>query len=203
MPYSTGRLPGGLRVTTPPAAEPFTLDFVKNYLKVDASYDDDLIEHLIRSARSRAEGLLNMGLLPQAIEEQFERFPPYHPNNPQRAVVLKKGPIIGINSISYTDADEAQQTMAASGYDYRASTSSLPILSPLGEGWPDTDSRANAVMVNYQVGFADADSIPPDILDAMLYMIADRYDNRTDNPRALPQASERLLRLHRLEAFRS
>jgi len=196
-------LPGGFKVATAPAAEPFELAFVKNYLKVDFTEDDALITHLIKGARSTAEQFLNMGLLQQTIEEQLDGFPAQRRLNPQQAIVLKRGPIIDIQSIAYYDADNTEQTLAANQYTVLEATNVLPALAPVTDsGWPDTYSRIDAVKITYRTGYASASAIPADILDAMLLMISDQYDNRTDGVRALPTGSQLKLLQHRLDAFR-
>lgn len=195
-------LPGGFRITAAPASEPLTLEFVKNYLKVDGTADDALITHLIKGARTSAEMILNMGLLEQTVEESFEGFPQYWHRNPLKAITLKRGPLIAISSISYYDTDNAQQTLAASKYTARRSDATLPVVTPApDEAWPETAGRPDAVTVTYQVGFADADSIPVDILDAILLMVADSYDNRTDSVKRLPTGSRLKLQAHQLNSF--
>lgn len=187
-------------MTAPPASEPFDLDFVKNYLKVDGSEDDALITRLIKGARSAAEVFLNMALLEQTIQEQIGGFPGYWRRNPLRAITLKRGPAISVDSISYYDTDGNQQSF--NGYSLRQSQASLPVIAPLPDAdWPETPQRIDAVTIEYRAGFADADSIHPDILDAILMMVADSYDNRTDSARRYPAASRLKLQAHRLDAF--
>jgi uncharacterized phiE125 gp8 family phage protein len=196
-------LPGGFKIVAQPAEEPLELAFVKNYLKVDYDADDALITHLIKGARSSAEQFLNMGLIEQSVQEQIASFPLYRRMNPHQAIILKRGPIVSVTSIVYYDEDNAQQTLSASRYTVQQATNILPAIAPVGdEGWPSTYDRIDAIQITYKVGYASASDIPVDILDAMLLMISDQYDNRTDGVRTLPTGSQLKLLPHRLDAFR-
>jgi len=196
-------LPGTLKLVTPPAVELFDLTFLKMYLRVDGSEEDSLIESIQKMRRSEAEELLNMGLLPQTYEEKIYSFPAYARLNPDRAIVLKKGPLISVSSITYFDKDNIEQTVSADQYSVLDSDRGLPVIAPLaGNSWPETTSRIDSVKITYQVGFATPSDIPDGIKSAILLMIADLYDNRTDSARGIPTASVKTLMQYRLQSFR-
>ena len=81
----------GWKVTTQPATEIFTLQEVKNYLKVDDSTEDTLISTLLQSARQAAESYLNQALITQTITEKYDRL-----SNP--TIYLSVSPVSAVSS---------------------------------------------------------------------------------------------------------
>ena len=97
------------KVTTAPAKEVWTLDEVKNYLKVDTSADDTLITTLLQSAREVAERYLNQALITQTITEKLDRL-----NNP--TIYLSVSPVIAVSLFQYNDGVNSVQTYNAANY---------------------------------------------------------------------------------------
>ena len=183
------------KVTTAPAKEVFTLNEVKNYLKVDTSADDTLITTLLQSAREVAERYLNQALITQTITEKFDRL-----SNP--TLYLSVSPVIAVTNFQYADSQNTTQTFAAT--EYVVDTFSKPARLSLayGKTWPTLYGNINDVTITYTAGYdTESSGVPFQIRQAILLMIADTYENRQDYVRKLPTASQYLLDQYRVQYF--
>lgn len=57
-----------LRVLTPPAVEPVSLDLLREHLRLDEDFDDSLLETYLAAARDSAEKYLGRALIPQTLQ---------------------------------------------------------------------------------------------------------------------------------------
>ncbi len=183
------------KVTTAPATEVWTLSEVKNYLKVDTSADDTLITTLLQSAREVAERYLNQALITQTITEKLDRL-----SNP--TIYLSVSPVIAVSSFQYADSQNTTQTYNASNYIVDTFEKPARLSLAYGKTWPTLYGNINDVTITYTAGYgATAASVPMQIRQAILMMIADSYDNREDYVKKLPTASEYLLDQYRVQLF--
>lgn len=157
-----------LKLITAPVAEPLTVAEAKAHLRVSASDDDAYIEALIVAARQGAEHLTGRALMPQTLELALDEF--------ESEIQLPRPPLASVTSISYVDSNGATQTTT----DYILDDHGLEArLTPLyGESWPDTRQQANAVLIRYVAGYADAASVPQQIKAWMLLRIGMLYEHR-------------------------
>ena len=183
------------KVTTAPAIEVWTLSEVKNYLKVDTSADDTLITTLLQSAREVAERYLNQALITQTITEKLDRL-----INP--TIYLSVSPVISVSSFQYADSQNTTQTYNASNYIVDTFEKPARLSLAYGKTWPTLYGNINDVTIVYTAGYGStAASVPMQIRQAILMMIADSYDNREDYVKKLPTASEYLLDQYRVQLF--
>lgn len=183
------------KVTTAPATEVWTLSEVKNYLKVDTSSDDTLITTLLQSAREVAERYLNQALITQTITEKLDRL-----SNP--TIYLSVSPVISVSSFQYADSQNTTQTYNASNYIVDTFEKPARLSLAYGKTWPTLYGNINDVTITYTAGYGStAASVPMQIRQAILMMIADSYDNREDYVKKLPTASEYLLDQYRVQLF--
>ena len=183
------------KVTTAPATEVWTLSEVKNYLKVDTSADDTLITTLMQSAREVAERYLNQALITQTITEKLDRL--YNP-----VIYLSVSPVISVSSFQYADSQNTTQTFNSSNYIVDTFEKPARLSLAYGKTWPTLYGNINDVTIVYTAGYgATAASLPMQIRQAILMMIADSYDNREDYVKKLPTASEYLLDQYRVQLF--
>lgn len=187
-------LTGNYIVSTAPTDEPLTLTEAKAWLKVSGSDEDTLITSLIQAARESAERYLGMAMGEQEITETFPVFYAW-------GFRLSVSPLISLTSIQYKDTGGNTQTLSASQYGVDAQQRP-PLVYPKSYVlFPMTYEVPDAVTVVYQAGYADVADIPQSIKTAMLLMIAEWYDNRTDGVRTMPTASEILLNKYRVWTF--
>jgi uncharacterized phiE125 gp8 family phage protein len=100
-----------LQITTPPVAEPVTLDEVKALLRLTSTADDALITSLITPARVFAEKFSRKSLVSKGYSLSLARFPwPHEP------IILPVPPVSAVGAITYLDETGTQQTWDASEY---------------------------------------------------------------------------------------
>jgi phage conserved hypothetical protein, phiE125 gp8 family len=183
------------KVTTAPAIEVWTLNEVKNYLKVDTSADDTLITTLLQSAREVAERYLNQALITQTITEKLDRL-----SNP--TIYLSISPVITVSSFQFNDGQNSVQTFNAANYVVDNFLKPARLALAYNSTWPTLFGNINDVTIVYTAGYgATVASVPMQIRQAILMMIADSYDNREDYVKKLPTASEYLLDQYRVKLF--
>ena len=190
-----------LTLTVPPAAEPILRDQAKQHCRIDDAHEDRLIDRLITAARRYAERITGRAFINQTWQQSFDRFPPMDRFGPGpgmrrndfmdgeyglgRAIMLAKAPLVSVTSLQYFDDTNTQQTWASSNYTVDAA--SVPgILTESYTGvvlnqWPDTFSVRNAVTVTYVAGYGTSwESVPADLIEAMLCLIGHWYINREE-----------------------
>lgn len=164
-----------LKLIAPVVAEPVSLAEAKTYLKVEVDVDDALIAGQITAAREYAEHYAGRLFATRTLELWLAVFP-------VGAIELSVGPATSVESIVYTDASGAQQTLASSEYavdDFGLLTRIAPAAA-----WP---AGARNVIIRYVAGDA-----PQAARAAILSMLAHLYENRGDASET-PDTVRRLL----------
>lgn len=170
-----------VNVKTAPTAEPLTLAETKVHLRVDSDITDQdtLISALIAAAREWAENHTRRSFVQRTLELRLDCFP--------GEILLPRGPVVSVTSVKYTDDSGTLQTVSAS--DYQTDLYSVParICPVFGTIWPVPGTgRLNAVVVEYEAGYAHssgsptdmADAVPSSIKSALKLMIGHWYENR-------------------------
>jgi len=175
-----------LKLITAPTSEPLTLEEAKAHLRVDHDDEDTLIYALIVAARQGAEHITERALMTQTWELALDWFPcvPYrrvewkHDRLLADAINIPKPPLVSIVSVKYIDTEGVQQTLDSSAYLLDSHREPARILSVYATDWPDTREQANAVLIRFTCGYADAASVPQEIKQWMLLQIGMMYENR-------------------------
>jgi len=185
-------------IVTPAASEPITLTEAKNFLRVDHSDDDTLISALITAARQMCEEYTRRILVTTTIDEYFDKFPSNRWNNLSNLIYLSRGPVASISSVKYVDEIGSDVTISTDAYvtDLISEPARIQSVS----GWFAAAGVVNQVIVRYVVG-TDVSSIPKPLIQGMMLVISDLYDQRNDRVRALPTASEYLWNPYRIFTF--
>ena len=148
-----------LKLITAPTAEPVTLVEVKALLRIDNSAEDTLLNALISAARGQAEQELGRALTTARWERVLDAFP-----CDDSAIRLGWPTVTSIVSVKYIDTAGTLQTMPSTDYSLDADylpgwvAPSASVLS-----WPATLDTANAVRVQFDVGWAEGSAVPEDI----------------------------------------
>lgn len=158
-----------IKVITPPAAEPITLEEAKLHLRVVETDEDPLIERLIAAARGMLEQRTNRRLMLQTIEFAVPCF--------GAGIFLPAAPFASVDSVGYTDPDGAAQTWPESSYFVYDYVEPAAITVAWGSTWPQTRA-GSLVVVRAQVGYATAADVPAELKMWMLLAITALYDNR-------------------------
>lgn len=156
-----------------PTHELFDLTTVKNYLKVDYSTDDDLIELMIKSIRKQIENDLGGVLI---VKRQITQ----KQTGGLQVIDFLRSPVNSISSITYFENfDSAGTVLSAS--DYRFVDGELYHKNGF---WKQGRSGDGYVIV-YNAGIVDdtgqaAENATPSIRSACLRLIAYLYENREE-----------------------
>lgn len=159
------------RVTVQPASEPIILTDAKEFLKVSGSLEDTTITRNIIAARQFVERETGLSLITQEREIAFDYFP--------CEIFLSNGPVQVVNSIKYRDANDVEQPLDTDQYWVDIHSSIPRIVAK--SSWPTTKDRPNAVIVNYDAGYGDADDVPSQFIEAICVVLGWMHSNR-DQP---------------------
>lgn len=158
-----------LHIITPPADQPVTLAETKAFLRVDHDEDDAGISAMLAAAVNLLDGrngILGRCLEPATWELVLDAFP-------AAEIRLPLGPVVSITSVTFTNPDSEDAALPADAYVLAASTFCADVV-PAG-AWPATAVAPNAVRVRFVAGTGTPDAVK----QAILAMVAERYDGRT------------------------
>ena len=180
--------------------EPVTVDEAMAYLRVTDDEERQQVGRMIKSARQEIENYTGRALLEQTWKLTLSEWPD------SDTIELWRSPLASVTHVKYyPESGAAQATLAAD--TYRVATGPNPGLIVLDdeESWPDLDVRPDAVEVTFVAGVADPDDVPADLVDALLLILAERYENRnrtiTGTIVAQLPTVENILRSYRVGGF--
>lgn len=149
-------------VLVAPTVEPITLDEAKEQLRIEAAFtlDDDYISALISAARDRCENYCNQFFTAQDISILYKGVIP--------ALVCLPYPNLTVTSVTYTDSDNAQQTVDSGNY----------IVDPVNQTITFTSTFSS---INYQVQATTAAPVQiVGVQHAIKLIVTDLYELRTE-----------------------
>ena len=178
----------GLQLVTAPTVEPVSLTEAKAYLAIDSSDHDALLASLIAGARSWAESYTNRALVSQRWRLTLDEFPVATADNPRGAIELPMGRTLSVASVAYVPEAGGLVTLAGPGsspagtaWELESSSDGGGLLLPAFDtDWPDTRADTpGAVRIEFLAGYGPAATdVPPQIRTAILYRVADMFENR-------------------------
>ena len=187
--------------TVDPTSEPVTVADAKLHMRVDTgdTSQDKVIERALLSATAHVEKFTGLSLIQQTWRLSLAKFTDPEGGPDSRVIELPKPPLQTVTSVAYTDTAGASQTFSSASYT--VITDSKPGVIELGfsADWPETRSVLEAVVITYVTGYTAANSIPDDIIQAILLQTTALMSNRGDAAGDVAEAFERLLWPHRLE----
>lgn len=170
-----------IKLITAALAYPVTRAEAKTWcrLETDDTSQDAVIDMLIASMTEYAEHKTGRAFVERTLELSLPRF--------LGCIELPWPPLIGVDSVKYTDVDEAEQTVAAA--DYELDTVSQPgRIRPIStESWPAIGTGFNPVRIRYRAGYTpivsptdltDNGYLPAQLRTWMHARICTLYDNR-------------------------
>ena len=114
----------------------------------------------------------------------------YFPNSIQ----LDYGPFQSITEITYTDTDQATQTLSTDFYKLNEDTGVVTL--KYDQIWPDTLSDEDNISIKYVTGATDACLVPGGLKAGVKYLIKALYDNRDGIPEEVEMSVKALLDPH-------
>lgn len=163
-----------ISVSSPePTNEPISLTLAKNYLKVDYTTDDDLIEFLIKSVRKQIENELGgLHIVKRAVTQKqtggIER------------IKFMREPVNSITSITYFEEfDSTGEVLSASNYRF------VDGEIYHRDGFWKVGRESDGYVIVYNAGIVDdtgqaAENSAPALRNAMLRIIGYLYENREE-----------------------
>jgi len=181
--------------TTEPAAEPITLAEAKAHCRViDFEDDDTYITGLIAVARLAIENMTGRTLIDTVYTQHVRTW--------QASIQIARGNARTVGSVKYDDLDGNEQTVDAADYGlvpYGDGAATLAFFDTFTD--PDLLDRPgiDRIRIQFTAGYgATAAAVPETLRQAVLYLVAHYYDNRSPigvnvNLNKLPLAVESLI----------
>jgi uncharacterized phiE125 gp8 family phage protein len=191
------------RLVTPASANAVTLELAKKHLVIEHAADDDLITQIVTAANDFAERYCNRGFVEQTWEVLFPAFPVANPCA-DVYLELRRGKLLEVDSFKYVDEAGAEQTLSADTYLVDDASDPGRIRLAPDATWPTIQARWDAVRIQYTCGWVEG-SVPAPIVQAVLLLISQLYENRTPEVTGTIVASikfsfEALLSTYRIHA---
>lgn len=190
-----------LRLITPPAVEPISVDELKMQARIDQDTEDALLAAYITAARADVEAILRRALIEQTWEMRLDAWW-------SDDLELPYPPLISVDSVSYVDADDTTHMLNTG--DYAVDTMSEPGRLSLLVDTPTAElANFGGVRISYKAGYGSLEtSVPEPIRQAIRLLAAHYYENRESvlsapgvNVAILPQAVDMLLWPYRVFEF--
>lgn len=160
-----------MKIITPPAIEPISLETAKSHLRVTDNSEDTLISLFIKSARESAEHRTGRSLINQTLEVAFDAF--------ADAIEFPVGNVTSIVSIKYLNTSGIETTLNSLTYFLDNYSITNWVLPAYGYTYPETLGTANNVKVQFIAGYgATTDTVPANVTTWMLLAIGAMYANR-------------------------
>lgn len=156
----------GTIVSNPSDGYAITLLAAKRQLKIEPedTEEDDHIQSLCAAAHSHVENSLGFPILRQTRQSHFEAFP-------GKRFWLGGGADFEIESVKYTDPNEAEQTLAPETYRLNAIGRIAELCLAPSATWPSTTRQPSAVVVEWTAGWETASEVPDDLVHAMRLLV--------------------------------
>ena len=175
----------------------FTTSEAKDFLKVDTTADDTLIDSLIKAATQSCQIFTNRYFLDTTVTQYSDNWFEFYR--------LYKSPVISITHVKYYDTNDTLQTLASSNYILDNISQPARIGISVDGTLPNLADRINAVEVKYTVGYGELSSeVPEGIKQAVLITIGNWYENRQTvitgrTATELPLSSQYLLEQYKVQ----
>lgn len=148
-----------LRLVTPPAVEPVTLEEAKQHLKIDGNEDDSLINALITAARQRAEEYTRRAFITQTWEVAVDSV--------TSTLCLPRPPVQTIEAVTLDG-----QAVAPENYG-------LMVTNLFYTKIPLHAVNPGGLVIRYTSGYgSNATDVPQAIRQAILMLVAHMYEAR-------------------------
>jgi uncharacterized phiE125 gp8 family phage protein len=181
-------------------AAPVTLADAKAHLRVVGNDDDTYITSLIAAAGLKIER--DTGLIVTGVRSVIAAQRDW---GVMHEVVLRRRPVVSVDSVQYRAVTGAVTTLAADQYRLETPAFGLSLIVPAFDAvWPELEATRGAVRATYSAGYATAEAVPADVRHAALVLIGHWYEHREAvvagaAPVVVPLAYDALIAPHRTE----
>lgn len=160
-----------LKLVTPPAEEPVSLEEAKSHLRLEGVDDDAYVAVLIAAARRRCEAYQSRAYITQTWDLYLDGFP-------AGDIRIPIAPLESVVSVKYKDTAGSMQTLDPSCYVVDTASEPGRISPACGQSWPSTYGEINAVEIRFVAGYGAAADVPEHIRQAILMTVGDLYEHR-------------------------
>lgn len=161
-----------MKIITPPALEPISLELAKSHLRVTDASEDALISMYIKSAREVVEHRIGRALINQTLEFTLDKFP-------CGSIKFPISNVYEIASIKYINSVGTETTLDASNYSLDSYSLINKIIPAYGFSYPAVLAIDNCIKIQFKAGYgADAETVPSNVIAWMLLAIGSMYANR-------------------------
>lgn len=160
-----------LELVTAPATDPVTLAEVKTRLRIDGSTDDAGVTRLIKAATSHAESICRRAFVTQVWTLVLDAFP-------CGSIVLPLPPLQSVDEITYVNEAGATVVLASTEYVVDKAGMIGLVHRAYQKQWPTTRAQPMAVRVKFTAGYGAAAAVPPDLVSALMLLVAHWDQNR-------------------------
>jgi len=138
----------------------------------DTSHDLKITTLLLVATR-KVENDTQRSLLSRTLKCVLDRFPI------NRHIDLEFPPVLEVQSVTYIDANGAEQTLSPSTYVVaKEGTNKARVCLKQSEYWPITSEDPESVTVNYTAGAARVDDVEPELFQAVMLLISLFWTNK-------------------------
>lgn len=175
-------------IYTAPTCTPITVLELKDHLRLIESDEDAYLGNLIKAATEMVQVETQRSLITQTIKQYRNAFP-------VGDILLERGKIQSITSITYVDGDETTQTLDSSTYELKTGKEPHRAALADGESWPtDLSDTGDAVCITSVAGYGSSpEDVPETLRLAIMTLAAHWYVQKTPlgaNANALPYGFE-------------
>ena len=163
-----------------------SLQQAKDHLKIDYIYEDSMIETMISASIGAAEDYLGWFIVNRDVIINSKEFLNYFP--------LEYGPLLNnVFTVQYLDTNDVLQTISE-GYVYREFYGAKPMFFYDSHvPFPEVAQMSNAVQISYEAG-VNLKTLPKPVYQAILLIISDLYEFRTDRAEIINTRAMALMR---------
>jgi len=161
---------GRLKLVAPPTQEPVKLEEMKEYMSLDESFDNTILE-LLQAGREAVEEYQNRATSEQTFELVFDYFP--------SCFEIPRPPFIEIVSIKYYDLEGTEHIYDSSNFIIDDSGQLTRIILKYGITIPITQLQSlRGFVLTYKAGYANIFQIPAKTKQAIKLYVTWHFDNR-------------------------
>ena len=160
-----------IKLITPPAVEPVTLDEAKTWLKLDISDDDATVTRLIAAARQMIEHYTRRVLITQTWRLSLRKRPalPF--------ILLPMAPAVQLTGAAMQKDASTKVPLDVNGFWLDAGSEPQRLVLP--QALMGTLTGAMTLTLDIQFGYGDQPASVPDALrQAVLVFVAQAYEQR-------------------------
>lgn len=179
------------RVVTDNTLSPIGVDEIRDYLRIDHTTDDELLDALSKTATKAAEVYLWKPIMAKTYELSYATY---------KSEVDLQYPATAVSSISYYDTDN-NDTALVEGTDYNVYLTVDPVKIEF-ENSLDVYDRPDAIRIRFTVGATDPNDVDPMILQAIRWAVAEMYERRVNSEAEARTLFEKILHPIRQKEFR-